>query len=139
MASAIKIVGYTLQFAGMAIALIGFLMLVMNVQKVIGYSMQSVSQQSQVSPPAQPADCDPETDDLCGADITQAGMVEQLMSRRIFEFFIYLGAGLGVLFLGVLIRSIDEIADFFGGAANKNKRIMAGKQKWGNPFWPPPS
>ena len=130
MPSAQKLFGYLLQFLGMAIMLYGFVILVMDVQKVVGYSMDATRASAGLQQPIpQGGECDPQTDELCGIGITSEGAVEQLMSGKVYRFIYTLGAGLALVFLGVLLRSLGEIGGFFKGGKQRGvqQRIKVGR------------
>jgi hypothetical protein len=134
--SAIKIIGYVLQIAGMAIMFFAFINLVTGIQHTVSSVTQRISAESGVLPISQPgAACDPQTDDMCGVDFSDDTAVEQLMSKRVYTFIAYLGAGLGLMFLGLLLRAGEELGGFLSKLRNKEGdkdriRIPAGKLRW---------
>lgn len=129
MVSPYRLMGYFFQIAGMLVMFWGFFNLVSGIQGTISHVTAAVQAQSGVLP-AQNSSCDPQTDEWCGVDISQQGAVEQVFSRRTDEFILYLGCGLALLLIGLLLRAGGEIKGFFAGFWAKEKTpLPVGKMR----------
>ena len=138
MASPYKIIGYALQIAGMAVMMFAFLTLIGGLQKTVGHVTESISSSSGVLKTT-PAKCDPKTDELCGVDVSKEGAIEAAFSKKVYEFIFWLGAGITLLFMGLLMRSSEEVGGFFASLPEREKmkermRIPVGKPGWGGQF-----
>jgi len=124
-----------LQYAGMAVMFFGFVLLVVNVQKTVGAVTTNFGAQAGVHPrPGSP--CNTASDPTCGVDLAKQGAMEEIFTRQSQDFFVYLGAGLGITFLGLLFRAGDEVGGFFGSIFNRDKskmRIPIGKMRFREP------
>lgn len=137
MASPYKLIGYTLQIIGMAVMFFGFVMLVVDIQKVVSRVTSDIGSQSLGRPAAK---CDPKTDEMCGVDFAKEGATEQVFSKRIYNFIFYLGVGLFLVFLGVFFRAIEEISTGLAGLKKKEERVKVPGRWYGprgkGPFSP---
>jgi len=137
-ASPFKIIGYGLQIAGMAIMFFAFINLVTGIQHTVGSVTQMMSAESGVLKTHQNSTaCDPETDELCGVDFTDEQAMQQVMSKRVNDFITYLGLGLALMFVGLMLRAGEEIGGFITGLKSKEPardrlRIPVGKLRWGD-------
>ena len=138
MVSPYKLIGYALQIAGMAVMMFAFLTLVGGLQKTMtGVTSSFYAQAGLSSPSAQK--CDPKTDELCGVDITKEGSIDAVFSKKVYEFIFYLGVGIVLLFMGLLMRSSEEVGGFFSSLPEREKmkqkqRVGIGKVGWGGQF-----
>ena len=132
--SAIGIFGRILQYAGIAVMFFGFALLIINIQKTVGAVTTNFGAEAGVHPRSN-SSCDTATDPTCGVDLSKQGAMEEIFARQSQDFFVYLGAGLGITFLGLLFRVGDEVGGFFGSIFNKNNKtkIPIGKMRWREP------
>jgi hypothetical protein len=126
-----RIVGWVLQIIGMGIMFFGFLQLVMGIQNTVSHVTSEIGSSSGVGPSAAP--CNPKTDDLCGIDLSKEGAMEQAFSGKIYNFIAFLAVGLLFMFLGLILRSIQEIGGAIGGLRNKNERERVKVGQWYGP------
>lgn len=132
MVSPYKLIGYTLQVIGMIIMFFGFIMLIVDIQKVVSRVTSDISGQSGVIG-APPAKCDPKADELCGVDFTKSGATEQVFSKKVYNFIFYLGVGLFLVFLGVFFRAIEEISTSLAGMKKKADPVRVPVGRWYGP------
>lgn len=116
----------------------GFITLIGGLQSTVGHVTESISASSGVLKTA-PAKCDPAKDELCGVDISKEGAIESVFSKKVYTFIFYLGAGIVLLFMGLLMRSSEEVGSFFSSLPEREKmkdrmRIQVGKPGWGGQF-----
>ena len=132
MASPYKLVGYTFQIIGMIVMFFGFIMLIVNIQKVVSRVTSDIGGQSNVlgKPPVK---CDPKTDEMCGVDFAKEGSTEQIFSKKIYNFIFYLGVGLFLVFLGVFFRATEEIAATLTGLKKKDDNLKIPVGRWYGP------
>ncbi|MCX6772949.1 MAG: hypothetical protein NTV88_04230 [Candidatus Micrarchaeota archaeon] len=138
MVSPYKLIGYALQIAGMAVMMFAFLTLVGGLQKTMSGLSSSFYEQAGMTSPSAPK-CDPKTNELCGIDVSKEGAIESVFSKKVYEFIFYLGAGIVLLFMGLLMRSSEGVGGFFSSMPERQKakeriRIQVGKPGWGGQF-----
>lgn len=131
MVSAFKLIGYTLQMAGMVVMAFAFITLITGIQHTVSGVTAKISSESGVlGEKAAPAACDP-SDDLCGVDLASDTAMQEVMSKRVYNFITYLSLGIGLMFLGLLLRAGEELGGFFSKLRNKDKtRVPVGRLRW---------
>ena len=143
MVSPYKLIGMLLQVAGMGVMVFGFLTLVGGLQQTVGHVTESMMASSGVLPSSQPQKCDNKTDPLCGVDINKEGALESVFSQKVYTFIFWLGAGIVLLFMGLLLRSSEEVGGFFSSLPERSKlkqRMQVGKPGFGGGgYYPPPA
>src|SRR3989338_8085744 len=138
MVSPYKLMGLALQIAGMAVMVFAFLTLVGGLQSTLSHVTTGFAASSGVIKTTEQK-CDPKTDELCGVDVTKDGAIESVFSKKVYTFIFYLGAGIVLLFMGLLMRSSEEVGGFFSSLPEREKmkdrmRIQVGKPGWGGQF-----
>ena len=138
MVSPYKLIGYALQIAGMGVMVFAFLTLVGGLQNTMTGLTSSFYAQAGIENPSTPK-CDPKTNDLCGVDISKEGAIESVFSKKVYTFIFWLGGGIVLLFMGLLMRSSEEVGGFFSSMPERQKakermRIQVGKPGWGGQF-----
>lgn len=138
MVSPYKLMGFALQIAGMAVMVFGFLTLVGGLQSTLSHVTTGFAASSGVLKTTEAA-CDPKTDEFCGVDVTKEGAVEGVFSKKVYLFIFYLGVGITLLFMGLLMRSSEEIGGFFSSLPEREKmkerqKVGIGKVGWGGQF-----
>lgn len=138
MVSPYKLIGYALQLAGMAVMVFAFITLVGGLQSTLSHVTTGFAASSGVLRTSQPQ-CDPATDELCGVDVTEEGAIESVFSKKVYTFIFWLGVGILLLFMGLLIRSSEEVGGFFSSLPQREKmkerqKIGVGKVGWGGQF-----
>lgn len=114
----------------MGVMSVGFLFLILNIQKTAGYVSSSVGQSAGVLPSSQEQECDPEADALCGIDITSEGAVQRIFKSQVYGFLTYLGAGISLIAIGLLLQASEEISGFLGGLSQKKRdKLKVGRQR----------
>jgi len=139
MVSPFKLMGYLFQFAGFGVMIFAFLTLVFGIQQTLGGVMADMQSSANAGTSTQPQSptCDPETGELCGIDISQDGAIAQIYSDKIYTFILYLGVGIVLMAIGLILRATEEIGGFFAGLKEGKQRVKVGK--YAPPkglFWP---
>ena len=122
--------GYLFQFAGFGVMIFAFLSLVFGIQGTLGSVLSQVQSSANMGAVTQQnATCDPESDELCNVDIRQEGAVEQMYNDKVYTFILYLGVGIVLMAIGLILRATEEIGDFFAGLKEGKQKIKVGKWK----------
>jgi hypothetical protein len=137
--SPFKLMGYLFQFAGFGVMIVAFLTLVLGIQNTVGSVMSQMQTSANIgTSAAQNISCDPQTDEFCGVDINQEGAITQIYNDKVYTFILYLGAGIVLMVIGLILRATEEIGGFFAGLKEGKQRVRVGK--WKEPpkglFWP---
>lgn len=140
MLSPYKLMGLLLQVAGMLVMMYAFLTLVSGIQSTISHVTDSFSSEAGLGAPAA-SNCDPKTDPMCGVDVTKEGAIESVFSGKVNAFIFWLGAGIILLFMGLMMRSAEELGGgFFSSLPEKSKlkqRMQVGRPGFGGAEPPP--
>ncbi|MEM2138209.1 MAG: hypothetical protein QW568_03930 [Candidatus Anstonellaceae archaeon] len=126
MASPFKLMGYLFQFAGFGVMIFAFLTLVFGIQNTVGSVMSQMQSSANIGT-AQNPPCDPEIDELCGVDIGQEGAITQIYNDKVYTFILYLGIGIVLMVIGLILRATEEIGGFFAGLKEGKQRAKVGK------------
>ena len=133
-----KLMGLLLQVAGMAVMVFAFLTLVGGLQSTLSHVTTGFAASSGVIKTTEQK-CDPKTDEFCGVDVTKDGAIESVFSKRVYTFIFWLGAGIVLLFMGLLMRASEEVGHFFSSLPEREKmkerqKVGIGKVGWGGQF-----
>ena len=114
MVSAIRLVGYFFQIAGMLAMFFGFVMLVIGIQEIMGNVTGSMGQNVglHTSTPSQNCTSEDAAQGACEDFSTTEGL-NAALEKRIVEFVKWLVAGIVLLLIGLLLRAGDEIGGFW--------------------------
>ena len=129
-ASALKILGYILQISGMLIMFFSFFQLASSFQNtfsVVLSTMQSSSGSDNRPPcePGVPARAD------CKVDFASGNAIQDTFEPLVQQYIYMVAIGMCLLFLGLILRSISELAGKFGDRGQKQpqkERIRFGQE-----------
>jgi hypothetical protein len=130
MSTPLRLIGYLLQAAGMLVMLYGFFTLFLSIQSVLSQVTGSMGAAAGVTSIATNTTCQP-GDGSCGIDVTKDGAIDQIFSGKINTYLYYVGIGLGLVILGLILRAGDEIGGFISGMRTKQpqeqQRVRIGR------------
>jgi len=116
----VRLIGKLMQILGIGVMFIGFVLLVLNIQTTVGSVASSIGAGSGALPDK--ANCDSEKDGTCGIDVTKEGGVSLIFEKQVHAFLIFIGAGIVLLFIGLILQASEEICGFLGGRSQKSKQ-----------------
>ena len=122
MVSAAKLIGYFFQIAGMLVMFYGFVTLVIGIQEITGSMTGSLGQSAGLHSASQQKNCTAaEIEGGTCEDLSTSEGLNAALNRRIFNFVIWLVAGIVLLFIGLGIRAGGEMGGFFAKLLGKER------------------
>jgi len=128
----VKWIGKIVQVLGMLVMFAGFILLVINIQKTLGHMTSSISASSGVLPSSNET-CNADDDPLCGIDVAKDGAMAAVFGRQVYEFLGFIGVGILLIIIGLILQSSDEICGFLAGVSQKkkNEQLLVGRFRKG--------
>jgi hypothetical protein len=128
MVSAIRLVGYLFQIAGMLVMFYAFVMLVIGIQGIMGNVTGSMGQSTGLNIGTPPQNCTGgEAEQGACEDFSTTEGLNAALENRVIEFVKWLVAGIVLLLIGLLLRAGDEIGGFWARLQKTGKiKVPAG-------------
>lgn len=113
-ASAIKILGYLLQITGMFVMFFAFFQLTSGFQNTFSMVMSAMQATGSITPDDKPL-CEPgQVSKDCRLNLDSGNAIQDTFQPVIQQYIYLVILGIGLLFVGLILRSINDLSDRFG-------------------------